>query len=283
MTELLILPPTTISAHYHQSYPYQSIIGITDRKLTHSQSPTTISSLRTNRKIENEKLPRDFEPGPFDVICSQGRTAKTHAGNVFFQSFIHKQAKDYANANEKRTKSKIVRTIIETIQTKSPNGGFVKKDGDSRWRVVGLEQAREKVSQTFRDTLAGRYRSSLSAKKRSRKESNLKRMIDFEEIIGTNKFVSERMHGLCFSIKICLDSSNIGDLSETNVLDCMTETNFCILRQLKQDLTVQQKVRAGQSQQQVEMQDERKAPPPSSYSPVDETLKKFQTDSKFIM
>jgi len=283
MTQLLMLPLPTISGQYHQSYPYhRSIIGITDRQLTNSPSPKTITSFRN--KIENEKLPGDFEPGPFDVICSQGKTAKTHAGNIFFQSVIHKRAKEYANATEKRTKSQIVRTIIETIQTKSPNAGFVKKDGDSRWRVVGLEQTREKISQSLRDTLAGRYRSSLSAKKRSRKESNLKRMIDFEEIIGTNTFVSEMMDRLSETIKTSNDSSNISNLSDLNVLDCMTDTNFCILRQLKQDLTVQQKVRAGKSQQQAENQDERKTPPaPPSYSAIDETLKMFGTNKYFML
>jgi hypothetical protein len=283
MTQLLMLPPPTVSGQYHQSYPYhRSIIGVTDRKLMNSPSAKSISSFRN--KIENEKLPGDFEPGPFDVICSQGKTAKTHAGNVFFQSVIHKRAKEYANATEKRTKSQIVRTIIGTIQTKSPNGGFVKKDGESRWRVVGLEQAREKVSQSLRDTLAGHYRSSLSAKKRSRKESNLKRMIDFEEIIGTNTFVSERMTRLSETIKTRNDTSNLSNLSDSNVLDCMTDTNLCILRQLKQDLSVQQKVRAGQLPQQVENQDERKMPPPSpSYSSIDETLKMFGTDKDFVL
>jgi len=283
MTQLLALPIPAIPVHHRQNFPYRSMINITDRKFTSVLSSKTMDYLPTNHNCEREDLQKDFEPGPFDVICSQGKTAKTHPGNIYFQSVIHKRAKQYSSAIEKRIKSKIVRNIIETIRNRSSNGGFVKKGGDGRWRVVGLEQAREKVSQSLRDVLADRYRSSLSAKKRSRMESNLKRMIDFDEIIGTNRFVSERMRWICGTLKKVNDSSKVSSLSDSDILKLMNETNTCILRQLKLDKTVQQKVRGDKPQQQESNSDNQIISLPPSHNTVDGTLKRFQTDGDFMM
>lgn len=282
MSQLLIIPTSTLSIHHPQNCAYQSIISLSDTKLTNLTSPKPIVLSRTNRQKEDDQLSIDFTPGPFDVICSQGKTAKSHEGNKRFVSTIQKRAKDYKNATEKRVKSMIVRSIIDEIRTKSPDGGFVKKDSDGQWRTVSLEQAREKVSQSLRDTLAGSYRSSLSAKKRSRMESNLKRMIDFEEIIGTNKFVSDRMQWLSKTIKTSNVSNSTSSISDSQILKRMTETNFCILRQLKQDRVVQQQVRNEHPKTTTEEHINKKALL-STYSAVDETLKKFQFDEEFMM
>ena len=163
----------------------------------------------------------------------------------------------------------MVRKIIETIQAKSPKGGLVKKDSDGQWKMVGFEQSREKVSQSLRDTLAGRYRSSLSAKKKSRMESNLKRMIDFDEIVGSNKFVADKMIGLANTIQKT-NNGNAKDFSDPQILQKMTETNFCILRQLKKDRTVQKSVRG-------------RTPSPPRYSALDQTIQRFDFDREFMM
>jgi len=282
MTQLLVLPTPAIHVHHRENYPYSPYINITDRKLTNPSPSKAVSPFRTNHKFDDDELPRDFKPGPFDVICSQGKSAKAHPGNIYFQSVIHKSAKEYASAIEKRRKSKIVRTIIDTIRTNSPNSGFVKKASDGRWWVVGLDQAREKVSQSLRDTLAGHYRSSLLAKKRMRAESNVKRMIDFEEIIATNQFVSERTRLLSETIKNCNDSDTISSLCDSDMLNLMTESNLSILRQLKIDQTVQQEVGVEQPKQE-EKQDKCKTALPSLHGAVDDILIKFHTDDDFML
>jgi hypothetical protein len=214
------------------------------------------------------------------VICSQGKTAKSHPGNIYFQSVIRRWAKKYANTIEKRNKSKIVRNIIESIQVKSPNGGFIRKGENGGWRVVALDQAREKVSQSLRDTLAGHYRSSLTAKKRSRMESNLKRMIDFEEVIGANRFVSETISCLRETIKNNNDSNSKSTLDDSDILKLMNDANHCILRQLKEDQNVQQKVQNVQPHQN---QDEFNLKMSPFFEGVDETLKKFHKDKEFLL
>jgi len=281
MTELLVLPFSALPKGYNQNFPYGSNVNTSNLKFRKITSQEKINSFPTSlRRCESQELLKNFAPGPFDVICSQGKTAKSHPGNIFFQSVIRKWAEEYANTTEKRNKSKIVRNIIKTIQAKSPNGGFIRKGESGGWRVVALDQAREKVSQSLRDTLAGHYRSSLTAKKRSRMESNLKRMIDFEEVIGANRFVSERISWLSETIKNNNDSSSKSTLDDSDILNLMNDTNHRILRQLKEDQKVEQNVQSGQPQQN---QVERNIAISPSCEGVDETLKKFHIDEGFML
>jgi hypothetical protein len=204
-------------------------------------------------------LPDDFLPGNFDVVCSQGRKAKTHAGNIYFQSIIENSATKYANAIGKREKSVIVSEIITTIQGKCRSstcnsGGFVKKvttdDNDGhRWEIVENDTAREKVTQSLRDVLgAGQYRSSHVSKKRRRKESNLKMVVDFDEIVKSNQFLSTTISQLANTIETSCSSSRNNQISDDQLLQRMSQTNTNILRQLKQDQTVQRKVQRQQQQ-----------------------------------
>jgi len=169
---------------------------------------------------------------------------------------------------------------LTLFRQKNPNGGFIRKGESGGWRVVALDQAREKVSQSLRDTLAGHYRSSLTAKKRSRMESNLKRMIDFEEVIGANRFVSERISWLSETIKNNNDSRSKNTLDDSDILNLMNDTNHCILRQLKEDQKVQQNVGGAQPHQN---QDECNMTISPSCEGVDETLKKFHIDEGFLL
>lgn len=94
-----------------------------------------------------------FAPGPFDVICSRGKTAKNHPGNQYYVSVIQEYSERYANTEGKLGKSLIVSEIIDTIRRNSPAGGFVRKDGE-KWFEVGDWTAREKVRCMIRSTKA---------------------------------------------------------------------------------------------------------------------------------
>ena len=281
MTQLLVHPVRMTPAHHQQRYLYQSnnqIIGMA------SMTPPPMKKVifpSTIHKNESTELPEEFVPGRFDIICSHGKTAKHHAGNVYFGSIIDMWTKQYQNTIEKRAKSKIVQQIIETIQTKSPQGGFVKKVSDGRWCVVSAEQAREKVSQSLRDKLAGHYRSSQGAKKRSRKESNLKRLIDFEEIVEENRFISASMAQLSETVSNANNSDSLRTrISDEALLCLMTETNTGILQQLKQDQTIQQTFRFEELQRKMPKRNELKT---LIRRTVDETLKQFDFDKDFIL
>ena len=52
----------------------------------------------------------------------------------------------YSKTSTKSLKSMIVSEIVESIRHASPEGGFIKKEGDV-WYEVGDDLAREKVGQ----------------------------------------------------------------------------------------------------------------------------------------
>ena len=121
-------------------------------------------------KIESERRPLadDFVPGPYDVICARGASAKKHPGNVRFRAIIHRIGPAYAKAQTKVEKSLLVSEVVDSVRGFSPNGGFVKKFGN-RWCEVGDSVAREKIGQCLRDQLHAQYKSSTKAKKDRRK------------------------------------------------------------------------------------------------------------------
>ena len=63
---------------------------------------------------------------------------------------INEYASTYLNVSTKYQKSEVIAKIVAEVRSKSPGGGFVKKDFYSnRWYEVGDEKARDKVG-TFK-------------------------------------------------------------------------------------------------------------------------------------
>jgi len=48
------------------------------------------------------RLPKDFEPGPHDVICSRGQKARDAPGNVRFRVMIIENLEQYSVAETKQ-------------------------------------------------------------------------------------------------------------------------------------------------------------------------------------
>jgi hypothetical protein len=68
------------------------------------------------------------------------------AGNERFRLLIEKYAPIYLQVNTKYQKSEVIAKIVAEVRSKSPEGGFVKKDFYSgRWFEIGDEKARDKV------------------------------------------------------------------------------------------------------------------------------------------
>ena len=96
-----------------------------------------------------------------------------HPGNRLFRQLVADSLREYSNSNtSKLQKGIIIRHIVSQVRLNSPDGGFVKWDsGNGRWYEVGDFLAREKVSQAFRDALHEQYKSSNTAKKLRRLQS----------------------------------------------------------------------------------------------------------------
>ena len=117
-------------------------------------------------------------------ITFAGKTCFNHQGNKSFRKLVRLYLDDYAEATSKLEKSAIVSSIIQTVRTQNPGGGFLRFDTSSGlWQEVGDHLAREKVGQTIRDALHFQYRSSTKAKKIRRlvehaKDSHTKSIIN---------------------------------------------------------------------------------------------------------
>jgi len=122
-----------------------------------------LSSERKSAASSMRKLPSTFSPGPLDVICARGATVYCHLGNRRYRDIIKMNLKQYSEAKSKMEKSRIVSIVLATIRRASPEGGFIKEESGS-WYEVGDSIAREKIGQSFRDSLHTKYRSSSKAK-----------------------------------------------------------------------------------------------------------------------
>lgn len=120
------------------------------------------------------QLPSDFNPGPDDVICGRGKKCYQHVGNERFRKRVLTHLDEYSNAKSKLDKSSVLSKVVEEVRQNSPDGGFVKQDANGVWHEVGDFLAREKTSQTFRDALHDRYKSSNISKKKRRQEEQAK-------------------------------------------------------------------------------------------------------------
>jgi hypothetical protein len=159
--------------HQHIENPAMAIRTSFNNKAAVSKLINDLKSQRTQSalKIESERqlLAANFVPGPYDCICARGKAAASHAGNVRFRGLIHRFKNQYAQANSKVEKSLVVSEIVDAVRGMSPQGGFIKKFGNT-WYEVGDSVAREKIGQCLRDALHESYRSSTKAKKNRRKE-----------------------------------------------------------------------------------------------------------------
>ncbi|CAB9517896.1 Nitrilase family, member 2 [Seminavis robusta] len=166
-----------------KSMPISDMIGWNnDQRLVETATNQTASLPRRDghgdasgggTKISKEMtlLPEDFKPGEHDVICGRGRNIWNSIGNIRFRHLVESRVEEYKKARTKLDKSTILSTIVAEVRTRSPIGGFIRKDPKTgRWSEVGDFLAREKVSQSFRDVLSDSYRSSNKTKRQRRIE-----------------------------------------------------------------------------------------------------------------
>mmetsp|Transcript_5323 Transcript_5323/g.15620 ORF Transcript_5323/g.15620 Transcript_5323/m.15620 type:complete len:101 (+) Transcript_5323:590-892(+) len=90
-------------------------------------------------------LPDDFSPSPEDVICGRSREFFHHDGNTFFRKLIDDCLPRYIRARTKFDKSETIAMIVDIVESKSPGGGFVRKDiASGKWHRLGEAPARDK-------------------------------------------------------------------------------------------------------------------------------------------
>jgi hypothetical protein len=184
-------------------------------------------------------LPRNYSPGPYDVICARGQEAKNHPGNLFYRSLVNRATEKYGKTPTKFDRTLIVSSIVDEVRYHSFGGGFVKQYLDGQWYEVGDHIAREKVGQNLRDGLSKQYKSSTKAKKRKRELRSAELVCDVENLIRSNTIVSKRIRDLHDQVKM-----NVPDVFLSQLF---TESNIAILEALKQDLTLLQQFKRAEA------------------------------------
>ena len=150
--------------------------GATPNPPTSTTTSSCVENMVVSCTGSSTLLPQDFEPSPYSVIVGKGRVAKNAIGNQRLKVLASSYLPKYASASERETKTEIVSTLVSTIHTACPIGGFIrlgKEDG--RWYTVSESVAREKVGYTFRELLGDKYRSSSRAKAAMRSQERRRR------------------------------------------------------------------------------------------------------------
>lgn len=133
----------------------------------------------------NKYFPKDFKPGPHDVLVGRGKKYYQHSGNIHFRKLVASKVDMYLASSNRREKTDILKSIVSSVRQKSgANGGFLKQDHKTGlWFEVGDFLARERTSQAFRDATTGHgsstYKSSTTFKKKMRQ---MKKTSSKEEI-----------------------------------------------------------------------------------------------------
>jgi hypothetical protein len=77
---------------------------------------------------ERKYLPLSYQLDSNDVYCGRGSLCFNHVGNLQFRSIVFANLQRYQTATAKFKKSEIIQEIVDFIRSRSPEGGFVKKD-----------------------------------------------------------------------------------------------------------------------------------------------------------
>jgi len=134
-------------------------------------------------------FPKDFTPQSYDIIIGRGRRCFNHVGNQELRRTVASRLVLYLAATSQKDKTEIISSVLEELRDRGIN--FVKLNPRSeKWFDVGDHAAREKISQTFRDALHEKYRSSTGYKMRKKQE---KKRLNISSRKGSG-FGSDKSH-----------------------------------------------------------------------------------------
>jgi len=130
--------------------------------------------METTDGEQRQYFPLNFVPDTNYVLIGRGRKNFDHVGNIMLRKIIGLKLHQYCNAKTKSEKSFIVKGIVTEHYNDKKDAGFIRYDKlEKKWYDAGTPLAREKVSQTFRDSLSDKYRSSRFSKRKKREGQSM--------------------------------------------------------------------------------------------------------------
>lgn len=178
---------------------------------------------------DSGRLPITYKPSENDVIIGTGKEARDHIGNKNLINIVLPYCAVYSKSS-KAEKSRLISQIIRDATIQSPlRTPFVRRTHNGHWCVVEDELlVREKVSQTMRNLLHSKYRSSTKAKKQRRMQSYQQFDAMVHSMMKTEgSFITARIQSLFAQI----ESNN--RKPDDEVCELFTQANIDILESLK--------------------------------------------------
>ncbi|CAB9502262.1 Nitrilase family, member 2 [Seminavis robusta] len=126
-------------------------------------------------RVNQTRLPSDYEPTNWSVICGRGKDCYNHCGNKRLRILVDANLAKYSAAKSKYDKTLIVSSIVDAVREAAQMGGFIKMDTKTKkWIEVGDDAAREKVGQLLREAMTKKDPSKVQERKARRKAKALK-------------------------------------------------------------------------------------------------------------
>lgn len=174
--------------------------GATPTECNRMTNTKVNTSLRSSKKVILRILPKDFEPGEYDVLCGKGKAAYVHAGNEHFRNLVKARAEAYAKTEKKDEKTEIVQELVKQVrelcQKHNGDGGFIRFDKVTRrWYEIGNNAAREKAGQTIREHNIRSNPSRSEANRNKRKAARMgKKKAELQGCKKTNARKKQQQH-----------------------------------------------------------------------------------------
>jgi hypothetical protein len=157
--------------YYDESFTMDSSSSLPCAAFLLQEYLLDIPDPRTSEVDDHEtRLPIDYEPTIYDVICGRGKGHYNRPGNKRFRSIVSQYVESYKPCQSRIHKSLILQQIIDRVREQD-NGQalFLRYDSKMKcWCRMSIDHTREKVGHAMREcsqsSLNHKQQSSLSAR-----------------------------------------------------------------------------------------------------------------------
>jgi hypothetical protein len=88
-------------------------------------------------------------PGEMDILLGRGKGTQNHKGNLRYRHLIESYRSSYEEMSSKGEKTQFIKEVVRVIY--DSGGRFLRQDDIGRWVPIDIDEARDKVSHSFRN------------------------------------------------------------------------------------------------------------------------------------
>jgi hypothetical protein len=115
-----------------------------------SSSSSSINIFGSNIRVFSTKgLSYVNVPGEMDILLGRGKGTQNHIGNLRYRHLIESYRSSYEEMLSKGEKTQFIKEVVRVIY--DSGGRFLRQDDIGRWVPIDIDEARDKVSHSFRN------------------------------------------------------------------------------------------------------------------------------------